>query len=139
MTTYKISEVVDLLQLSADTLRYYEKICVIPKINRTASGIRKYDNDDILRIQFVQRAQKMNFTLAEITVLLKMRDDPQKTRKSIKSATRKQIQSKLDQLELHLKDLTELRKELKSLLQLCTSSNQNDCCPILEKMMQKKC
>lgn len=79
--TYKIGEVSGLLELSADTLRYYEKIKLLPKVSRNASGVREYDDKDISRLKFIQRAQKMNFSLKEINGLLQMRENPQKVKK----------------------------------------------------------
>ncbi|MCH7823035.1 MAG: MerR family DNA-binding protein [Proteobacteria bacterium] len=42
----------------------------------TGSGIRVYLERDISRLQFIRRAQKMQFSLKEIAELLKMREDP---------------------------------------------------------------
>ncbi|MEK7758413.1 MAG: MerR family transcriptional regulator, partial [Pseudomonadota bacterium] len=55
-----------LLGLSADTLRYYEKIGLLQRISRNTAGVRYYSEQDISRLRFIQRAQKMNFSLAEI-------------------------------------------------------------------------
>ena len=43
--------VCDMFKLSADTLRYYERIGVIPPVQRTSGGIRKYADEDISWIQ----------------------------------------------------------------------------------------
>ena len=42
-----ISEVSKRMNISIDTLRYYEKIGIIPKIRRNANGIRNYSQDDL--------------------------------------------------------------------------------------------
>jgi len=54
----KIGELAKLSGTSSDTLRYYEKIGLLTKVNRTASGIRVYCDNDISRLRFIQRAQK---------------------------------------------------------------------------------
>lgn len=46
-----IKEVSEILNISQDTLRYYEKIGVIPIVKRTAGGIRNYQEEDIAWIQ----------------------------------------------------------------------------------------
>lgn len=125
---YKISDVTRLTGLSADTLRYYEKISLLPKVARTASGIRQYDESDLSRLRFIQRAQKMNFTLSEIADLIKMREDPQHARDEVRQVTAR----KLDQVEAHLAELTTLRNELQLLLNLCRGSEEG--CPIIEGM-----
>ncbi len=126
MKSYRIGDVTKLLGVSADTLRYYEKIGLLPAINRTDSGIRVYLERDLSRLRFIRRAQKMQFSLKEIAELLKMREDPQHARDEVRILTR----SKLSEVEEHLDDLQFLRNELELLLNLCTASE--DGCPIIE-------
>ncbi len=133
MKSYHIGDVSKLLAISADTLRYYEKIGLLPAINRTESGIRVYLERDLSRLRFIRRAQKMRFKLREIAELLKMREDPQHARDEIRLLTR----SKLSEVEEHLEDLLFLRNELQLLLNLCTASE--DGCPIIESMDEGKC
>ena len=132
MTTYRISEVTEQIGLSADTLRYYEKIALLPKISRNASGIREYDEKDISRLRFIQRAQKMNFSLAEIGDLLKMRENPQKVKNEIRQLTA----NKLLEVESHLESLTTLRNELQLLMNLCQGSEEG--CPIIEGLEESQ-
>src|SRR4030066_332227 len=80
MGQYRIGDVTGKLGLSADTLRYYERIGLLSRVARNAAGIRFYNDRDISRIKFIQRAQKMNFTLVEIAELLRMRAAPQRAR-----------------------------------------------------------
>jgi len=124
----KIGEVVSLLGISADTLRYYEKIGVMNRVHRTPAGIRIYLAKDISRLRFIQRAKTMNFSLDEISRLLKMREDPQHARNDVRELTR----IKLSQIESHLSDLTTLKNELTLLVNLCQSTE--DGCPILDDM-----
>ena len=126
MSTYRIGDVGKQLGLTADTLRYYEKMGLLPRINRTASGIRLYNNKDISRLKFIQRAQKMDFTLAEIKDLLQMREDPQHARIDVRELSHR----KLADIENRLQDLTTLRNELTLLVNLCTGSESG--CPIIE-------
>lgn len=128
MAAYRISEVTKQLGLSADTLRYYEKIELLPKISRNASGIREYDDKDISRLKFIQRAQKMNFSLAEIADLLKMRENPQKVRNEVRQLTA----NKLIEVDERLQSLSTLRNELQLLLNLCQATEEG--CPIIEDL-----
>lgn len=50
----KIAEVSKLYGLSADTLRYYERIGLLPNVTRNASGVRDYSEQDCTRVQFVK-------------------------------------------------------------------------------------
>lgn len=128
MTEYRIGDVTRLLGLSADTLRYYEKIGLLQDIPRNSSSIRVYLDKHLSQLKFIQRAQKMNFSLAEIKDLLQMRQDPQHARIDVRQLTK----TKLEEIEAHLVDLTTLRDELSLLVNLCTGSE--DGCPIIENM-----
>jgi len=132
MDTFRIKEVTEQTGFTADTLRYYEKIELLPKVQRTAAGVREYTTKDISRLYFIRRAQKMDFTLAEIKDLLIMRENPQKARKTIRSLTRQ----KLQEVEEHLKELATLRNELTLLVNLCSASENG--CPIIEFLDEPK-
>jgi MerR family transcriptional regulator, copper efflux regulator len=126
--TYRIGEMTTRLGVTADTLRYYEKIGLLPKIARNASGIRHYTDKDLSRLNFIRRAQQMNFTLAEIASLLQMREAPQKAKKQIRELTAR----KLAEVEARLDELQTLRKELKLLINLCVASGKS--CPIIKEI-----
>jgi len=123
---FTIREVSQQTGLSPDTLRYYEKIGLLPRIQRNRSGRREYSDQDLSRLRFIRRAQKMNFSLAEIGDLLDMRNNPLQARNEIRLLTQK----KLEQVEEHLQALTTLRDELTLLLNLCRGAE--DGCPIIE-------
>jgi len=125
---YKIGEVTERTELSADTLRYYEKIGLLPAISRNTSGVRLYSDNDLSHLNFIKRAQRMNFTLEEIKHLLMMREDPQHAKNEVRQLTAK----KLEDIESHLADLSTLRNELTLLLNLCCASE--DGCPIIEDL-----
>jgi DNA-binding transcriptional MerR regulator len=127
----KIGEVVAKLDISADTLRYYEKIKLLPRVNRNNVGLRLYNGQDISRIKFIKRAQKMGFSLKEISQLLIFREAPQQAKPKVKQLAHQ----KLTEIEAHLTELSTLRDELRLLTNLCGSSP--DGCPILEEIDQK--
>ncbi len=127
-TQYRIGDVTRLTGLSADTLRYYEKIKLLPPVHRTAAGMRSYDKRDLSRLRFIQRAKAMNFSLEEIARLLEMREDPQHARDDVRELTHR----KLEEVESHMKELDTLRRELTLLVNLCQGSA--DGCPIIDEL-----
>jgi len=127
-----IGEAARQLEISVDTLRYYEKIGLLPKVNRAESGIRQYSDRDISRLKFIKRAQQMNFTLAEIGDLLKMREAPQHARDEVRQLT----VEKLKEVEIRLSELGTLRKELSLLVNLCAASGEG--CPIIDRIEENK-
>ncbi len=50
----KIAEVSERYGISTDTLRYYERVGLIPRVNRNGSGIRDYSDLDIQRVEFIK-------------------------------------------------------------------------------------
>ena len=60
--------------VSADTIRHYERIGVLPRAARTESGYRVYPASAVQRVLVVQRALRIGFTLAELAEVLKARD-----------------------------------------------------------------
>jgi len=131
---YKIGDVARITGLSVDTLRYYEKIDLLKNIFRNKSGIRLYSDKDISQLNFIKRAQRMNFSLDEIRDLLAMRIDPQRACVEVRELTAKKLQD----VEANLTELTTLRNELQLLLNLCLAAE--DGCPIIEDMdTQDKC
>ena len=122
----QIGKVSESLGLSKDTLRYYEKIGLLPRVARNAAGLRIYDAKDVSRLKFIKRAQRMKFSLVEISQLLEMRDSPQNVRDEVRALTR----GKLIEVEEHIDELTILRNEFQLLINLC--ANAADGCPIIE-------
>ena len=123
---HKIGDVVSMTGVSADTLRYYEKIGLLKNIYRNDGGLRLYSDRDISQLNFIKRAQRMNFSLEEIRDLLDMRTNPQQACVEVRELTA----SKLKDVEASLNELTTLRNELELLLNLCRASE--DGCPIID-------
>jgi len=122
----KIGEVTKKTALSADTLRYYEKFGLITDVSRNPSGIRLYSEKNLSQLNFIKRAQRMNFSLQEIKSLLSMREDPQHAKDSVRQLTA----DKLKNIEEQLTELSTLKNELTLLLNLCRGSKEG--CPIIE-------
>ncbi len=126
MTAYRIGEVTRRLGLSADTLRYYEKIGLLPRVARNGSGVRGYERADLARLRFIQRARLMNFNLDEIRNLLQFRSDPSGSKAQVRELTRR----KLDDIGARVDALQALRQELGLLMDSCTGSGKS--CPIID-------
>src|SRR5215470_7005983 len=56
-----------------ETIRYYERIRLLPKPRRKrGSRVRRYDADDVARLRFIRRARQLGFTLVEVRGLLRL-------------------------------------------------------------------
>jgi DNA-binding transcriptional MerR regulator len=114
------------LGLSQDTLRYYEKIGLVPKIPKDQSGHRSYTDDHLVRLRFVQRAQGVGFSLEEIAQLLKLRASPTRSSRTVRAMAQEKCQAMRKQMEA----LQRMQDELGTLLNLCDGKSEH--CPILE-------
>lgn len=73
---YRIEQVADRLQTTKRTLRYYEEIGLLPPSSRTEGGYRLYSEEDITRLERIQRLKDLlGFSLAEIRELLQADDE----------------------------------------------------------------
>ena len=61
----RIGEVAAGAAVNIQTLRYYERMGLLPKPARGSSGYRSYDAHAVRRVRFIKRAQELGFTLAE--------------------------------------------------------------------------
>jgi len=72
--TFHCGELAKATGVSADTIRHYERIGILPKAARTSSGYRVYPATAVKRVLVVQRALGIGFTLAELADIFKSRD-----------------------------------------------------------------
>ena len=70
----RIGALAELSGLSAQTIRYYESIDLLPEPDRTPSGYRDYTADIAERLRFIRDAQACGLTLDEVQTLLSMKD-----------------------------------------------------------------
>ena len=70
----RIGALAEISGLSAQTIRYYESIDLLPDPERTPSGYRDYAHDAAERLRFIRDAQASGLTLAEVQSLLSMKD-----------------------------------------------------------------
>ncbi len=73
-TALTMSQVTSRAGVRPDTVRYYERIGLLPTPARTTGAHRRYDEDVIDRLRFIRGTQRLGLTLAEISDLLSVRD-----------------------------------------------------------------
>ena len=97
-----IAEVSKKVNLSADTLRYYERIGLIPEVNRTESGIRNYTEKDLGHLEFIicfRNAGVSIETLIEYMRLYKQGDSTLEARKQLLISQREIMQKRLNEIQ----------------------------------------
>jgi DNA-binding transcriptional MerR regulator len=98
----KIAEVSERYGLSTDTLRYYERIGLLPPVNRSGSGIRDYGETDIRRVEFIKCMRSAGLpieVLIEYVGLLQQGDQTIEARKDILIEQRAQLAARMTEMQ----------------------------------------
>jgi MerR family mercuric resistance operon transcriptional regulator len=69
-TAIQIGELARRTGCGVETIRYYERVGVLPRPPRSTGRYRLYDTGDVRRLAFVRRARELGFTLDEVRALL---------------------------------------------------------------------
>ena len=103
-----ITEVSKKLDISQDTLRYYERIGLIPTVNRTKGGIRDYSEDDCKWVEFIKCMRSAGLpieVLIEYVNLFQQGDETIQARKEIFIEQRRQLAEKIEEMQKTLERL----------------------------------
>jgi DNA-binding transcriptional MerR regulator len=98
----KISEVSAQSGISPDTLRYYERIGLLPPVNRMPSGIREFSELDLRRVNFIKCMRSAGLpidVLIEYYGLVQQGDETIEARKEILQEQRVQLAAKLEEMQ----------------------------------------
>ena len=69
-TAIQIGELSRRTGCNVETIRYYERVGLLPRPSRSTGRYRLYDSGDVRRLAFVRRARELGFTLDEVRALL---------------------------------------------------------------------
>jgi DNA-binding transcriptional MerR regulator len=107
----------------AQTIRYYEQIGLLKPARRTKGGQRRYDVDDIDRLEFILNSRQFGFSLDTIRELLLLSNAPQGSCKSATIAAQKQLNA----LERYLVLLFNQKKALEQMVNGCKCDGVASC------------
>ena len=110
----KIAEVSEKYGLSTDTLRYYERVGLIPTVNRNDSGIRDYNELDLRRVEFIKCMRSAGLPveiLIEYVALVQQGDKTIEARKDILIEQRTLLVDRMNEMQKTL-DILEHKIEV---------------------------
>jgi MerR family copper efflux transcriptional regulator len=129
MTLMTIGKMAKACDVAIDTVRYYERVGLLPPPQRTPAGYRLYPADSMGRLRFIRRAKALGFSLKEIGTLLLLSDQDGP------SAQVKQLtQHKLAVVNQKIHDLQRMRTALQSLNESCSGAGHAQHCPIIDAL-----
>jgi len=111
--TFQIGELARRTALSIDAIRFYERRKLLPPALRSAGRFRLYTVDDIERLRFVQRIQRLGFSLEEIKQLMAIRAD----QAHACAAVRQFLKTKLDDVRKTSENFRNLKPNLRPILE----------------------
>ena len=129
----KIGELAARARVGIDTVRFYERQGLLPAPRRQASGYRRYESDDLARLQFVRRAKTLGFRLVDTSELLAL----SALRESDMAAMKFAALAKLADVESRLAEMTRVRDGLKGLVDACPGHGALGRCPILHALAEE--
>lgn len=112
-----------------ETIRYYEKIGLLPEPQRNASGYRVYDHTQVGRLRFILRGRELGFSIEEIRGLLDLVDRGNQTCAEVKART----EHHLADVRAKIADLKRIEAILARTAAQC-SGDAAPKCPILEAL-----
>jgi len=99
----------------AETIRYYERIALLPVPPRTAGNYRSYSAEHARRLIFIRHARALGFSIVEIRALLDLAEHKDQSCEAVDAIARRH----LVEVKRKLSDLAALRRELESLIGKC--------------------
>lgn len=125
---YTIGKLAAQADVTADTVRYYEKEGLLIPARKTDAGYRLYDEGATRRLRFIRQAQQCGFSLGEIAELLALKSSDAACCKDVRGVA---IEKKL-QLEHKIRALSAMSGALSGLIAICNDESRPlDECPIL--------
>ena len=118
-----IGELARVTGTKAETIRYYERIGLLPRPSRTAANYRSYGSAELARLSFIRRARALGFSLEQVTALLELADCRERSCEAVDALA----QEHLAEIDAKIADLTALRRELADVIGQCRKGTVAEC------------
>ncbi len=115
--------------VNIETIRYYERIALMPEPGRTQGGNRQYTQTHLKRLSFIKRSRELGFSIDEIRAMLKMVDQDGVSCGEVHALTVERLAS----VKEKIKHLKKLERALTRMAAECARGDVPDC-PIIETL-----
>ncbi len=113
--------------VNIETIRYYERVGMLPRPPRTASGRRIYDSTHVRILAFIRRSRELGFSLDEIRALLRLGGPEKASCREVREIAAHHLQD----IRAKLGDLQKLERLLAQTVARCSGKTAPDC-PVLD-------
>ncbi len=128
---YAIGEMSKRTGVNIETIRYYERIGLLPKPDRTAGGNRQYNHEQLKQLSFIKRARGLGFSIREIRGLLAMAINTEFTCAEVHEITTGHLAS----VQEKIASLQRLEAVLQDMAAQCSKGDVPDC-PIVDTLFE---
>ncbi len=125
----RIGELAKSVDVNVETIRYYQRIGLLGLPQKPYGGTRSYSGDDLRRLRFIRRAQRIGFSLEDIRALLELSSSDCKQ-------VGKLAAEKLTLVHTKLIQLRRIESILTKTVEQCASRKGHQPCPIIETLSQ---
>ena len=125
--SFSIGQMAGISDCKVPTIRYYEKIGILPLTQRTDGNQRIYDHTHLDRLKFIRHSRELGFSLDRIREILALRDTPTHSCEDVNQIAL----SHLQEVESKIERLKDMEKELKRMILQC-AGGQVATCRIIE-------
>lgn len=115
--------------VSAKMIRYYEQTGLIRKAERSSTGYRHYDDNDVRTLRFVRQARDLGFSVEQIAQLLALWRDRNRASAQVKALATEHLVA----LRRKIDDLQDMARALSTLAEKCDGDHRPEC-PIIENL-----
>src|SRR5258705_10387168 len=122
-----IGELSRLSRVNIETIRYYERVKMLPAPPRTTSGRRVYGAMDLRILVFIRRSRELGFSLDEIRALLRLGGPEKASCREVREIAA----GHLEDIRAKLSDLKKLERLLSKTVARCSGETAPDC-PVLD-------
>jgi MerR family transcriptional regulator, mercuric resistance operon regulatory protein len=112
-----------------ETIRYYERVGLLPTPARSSGGYRLYGTGHLKRLNFIRRARTLGFSIGEVRTLLRLADE----RKRPCVEVRVVAEAHLKDVQARIVDLRRMERVLKATVARCAEGRRSDC-PVIEAL-----
>ena len=124
-----IGELADRTGVNIETIRYYERVGLLPPPPRTQGKHRAYDERHAQRLAFIRRSRELGFSINDIRALLQLADQDGLACTAAKEVTLRHLAD----VRGKITSLRKLERALKGMADACTPGKQISC-PIIETL-----
>lgn len=128
-TSMNIGQAASQAGVSAKMVRHYESLGLLPKIARTESGYRQYEEREVHTLRFIRGGRDLGFSMAEIADLLKLWQNRRRASADVKRIALAHVAD----LDRRMGEMAAMKKTLVDLANGCRGDDRPNC-PILDEL-----